>query len=45
MVNIKRSNKIYKSLKESLKEVKFYKEGKIQLDTWDDFLKELNKKD
>lgn len=33
---------IYESLKQSLKEVKLHKEGKIKLDTWDDFLKELN---
>lgn len=38
----KRYCSVYKSLKESLKEVKLYKEGKINLDTWDDFLKELN---
>lgn len=38
----KRYCRVYESLKESLKEVKLYKEGKIQLDTWDDFLKELN---
>ncbi len=37
----KRYCSIYESLKESLKEVKLHKEGKIQLDTWDDFLKEL----
>lgn len=34
---------VHESLKQSLKEVKLFKEGKIQLDTWDDFLKELNK--
>lgn len=37
----KRYCSVYESLKESLKEVKLYKEGKIHLDTWDEFLKEL----
>lgn len=32
---------VYESLKASLKEVKLHKEGKIHLDTWDEFLKEL----
>lgn len=32
---------VYESLKESLKEVKLHREGKIHLDTWDEFLKEL----
>lgn len=41
----KRYCSVYESLKESLKEVKLYKEGKIHLDTWDDFLKELKKED
>lgn len=31
------------ALKESLKEVKLYKAGKIKLDTWDEFKKELDK--
>lgn len=31
---------VYKSLKESLKEVKLHKQGKIHLDTWDEFLQE-----
>lgn len=34
---------VYKSLKESIKEVKLHKEGKIHLDTWDEFLEELKK--
>lgn len=34
---------VYESLKESLKEVKLHREGKICLDTWDEFLKELKK--
>ena len=38
----KRYCSVYESLKESLKEVKLYKQGKLHLDTWDDFLKELN---
>lgn len=36
---------VYESLKESLKEVKLHKEGKIHLDTWDDFLEELKEED
>ena len=32
---------VYESLKESLKEVKLHREGKIHLDTWDEFLKKL----
>lgn len=34
---------VYDSLKESIKEVKLHKEGKIHLDSWNDFLKELRK--
>lgn len=36
---------VYESLKESLKEVKLHREGKIHLDTWDEYLakKKLNK--
>ncbi len=30
---------VYESLRESLKEVKLHREGKIQLDTWDEYLK------
>lgn len=41
----KRYCSVYESLKESLKEVKLYKEGKIHLDTWDEFLNELKKED
>lgn len=29
---------VYESLKESLKEVKLHREGKIHLDTWDEYL-------
>lgn len=32
---------VYESLKESLKEVKLIREGKIQAKTWQEFLKEL----
>lgn len=32
---------VYESLKESLEEVKLYHEGKIQLDTWDEFVKKI----
>lgn len=32
---------IYESLKQSLKEVKLHRKGKIHLDTWDEY---LNKK-
>lgn len=38
----KRYCSVYESLKESLKEVKLHREGKIHLDTWDEFLEELN---
>lgn len=39
----KRYCSVYESLRESLKEVKLHKEGKIRLDTWDEFAKELKK--
>lgn len=29
---------VYESLKESLKEVKLHRQGKIHLDTWDEYL-------
>lgn len=38
----KRYCSVYESLRQSLKEVKLYKQGKLHLDTWDEFLKELN---
>lgn len=41
----KRYCSVYESLKESLKEVKLYKDGKVELDTWDEFLEELKKDD
>ena len=39
----KRYCSVYESLKESLKEVKLHKQGKIHLDTWDEFFEELKK--
>lgn len=39
----KRYCSVYESLKESLKEVKLHRQGKIHLDTWDEFLEELKK--
>lgn len=30
---------VYESLEESLKEVRLHREGKIHLDTWDEYLK------
>lgn len=42
--NNERYCSIYESLKESLKEVKLYREGKIHLDTWEEYLaKKKNK--
>lgn len=29
---------VYESLKQSLKEVKLYREGKIHLDTWEEYI-------
>jgi hypothetical protein len=37
----KRYCKVYESLEESLKEIKLDREGKIKLETWDEFIKEL----
>ena len=37
----KRYCSVYESLKESLKEVKLHKQGKIQLKTWDELYEEL----
>lgn len=37
----KRYCSVYESLKESFKEVKLHKEGKIQLKTWDELYEEL----
>lgn len=36
---------VYESLKESLKEVKLIRDGKIKPKTWQEFLEELNKED
>lgn len=35
---------VYESLKESLKEVKMHREGKIHLDTWEEYLKKKKTK-
>ena len=40
----KRYCSVYESLEESLKEVKLHKEGKINLDTWDEYLKKKHNK-
>ena len=37
----KRHYGLYEALSESLREVKLYEEGKIQLKTWDELYKEL----
>lgn len=34
---------VYESLKESLKEVKLHRAGKIHLDTWDEYLAKKQK--
>lgn len=34
---------VYESLKKSLKEVKLHREGKINLDTWDEYLMKKKK--
>ena len=36
--NNERYCSVYESLKESLKEVKLHREGKIHLDTWEEYL-------
>lgn len=38
-----KNNNVYESLKQSLKEVKLIKEGKIETKTWDEFYEELKK--
>lgn len=38
-----KNNSVYKSLKQSLKEVKLIREGKIETKTWEEFYKELKK--
>lgn len=35
---------VFDSIKQSLNEVKLHKESKINLDTWEDFIQGLNKK-
>lgn len=39
----KRYCSVYESLKESLKEVKLHRQGKIHLKTWDELYEELQK--
>ena len=39
---LRREHNIQETLKQSLKEVKLHKEGKIQLKTWDELYEELN---
>ena len=36
---------IYKSIEESLKQVKLHREGKIHLDTWEEYLKKKSSKE
>ncbi len=39
----KRYCSVYESLKESLKEVKLHRKGKIHLDTWDEYIAKKHK--
>lgn len=41
----KRYCTVYESLRQSLKEVKLHRQGKIKLNTWDEFLEELKKEE
>ncbi len=43
-INNERYCTVYKSLEESLKEVKEHREGKIHLDTWEEYLQKKRKK-
>lgn len=36
---------VYESLEESLKQVKLHREGKIKLDTWEEYLKKKHSKE
>ena len=36
---------VYESLEESLKQVKLHREGKIHLDTWEEYLKKKHDKE
>ena len=36
---------VYESLEESLKQVKLHREGKIHLDTWEEYLKKKHNKE
>lgn len=40
----KRYCTVYESLEQSLKEVKLHKEGKIHLDTWEEYLNKKHNK-
>lgn len=40
----KRYCSVYESLEESLKQVKLHKEGKIHLDTWEEYLNKKHNK-
>lgn len=42
---IKRYCTVYESLRQSLKEVKLHRQGKIKLNTWDEFLENLKKEE
>ena len=43
-INKERYCTVYKYLEESLKEVKEHREGKIHLDTWEEYLQKKRKK-
>lgn len=43
--NIPRYCSVYESLEQSLKEVKLHKEGKIHLDTWEEYLGKKHSKE
>ncbi len=36
---------VYESLEESLKQVKLHREGKLKLDTWEEYLKKKHSKE
>ena len=40
-----RKKKLKKALEQSLKEVKLHREGKIHLDTWEEFRRKIEKGD
>ncbi len=43
--NMPRYCSVYESLNQSLKEVKLHREGKIHLDTWEEYLKKKHSKE